>query len=139
MVFCLSKHPPMPRLLGHHRNLNAPIFISSPLGYYLIFMLNQTRGTASLSFPQEGKPSCRGFQWRVVLLHSETEGSVFIVKIIGGHSWNWGSVWESAGCQPFTLLSTATSCTIHGPKALTLMPSNILYLQMKSYNYLSLN
>lgn len=77
---------------GPHYILECPNFYFLSLGYYLIFMLNQTRETASLSFPQEGKPCCRGFQWGGVLLHSGIHGSVFIVEIIGGHSWNWGSV-----------------------------------------------
>lgn len=60
-----------------------------------------------------------------MLLTSEIH-SVFVVSIIGGHPWNWGSTYrESVRSPPFVLLSAAKSYTINGLKALML--SDVLY------------
>lgn len=60
-----------------------------------------------------------------MLLTSEIH-SVFVVPIIGGHPWNWGSMYrESVRSPPFVLLSAAKSYTINGLKALML--SDVLY------------
>lgn len=59
-----------------------------------------------------------------MLLTSEIQ-SVFVVSIIGGHPWKWGSMYrESARSLPFILLSAAKSYIINGLKALML--SNVL-------------
>lgn len=138
MVFCLSKHPSHPRLLGHNRYFECPDFYFLSFGVLFDIYAKQTRATASLSFPQAGKSYCRGFQWGVVLLHSEIYGSVFIVEIIGGHSWNWGSVCEGK-CQVPAIHSAKYRKVVYNKWSQDPHAFQYPIIATKPYNYLSLN